>query len=74
MKINKEMLSELTKKSDCELWETVRGIASRYGIRLPEKTPSREEMSNLRSALGGSERINLSRAMEILNSYRRGTK
>lgn len=74
MKINKEMLCEITKQKDDELWRTIRGIASRYGIKLPEGTPSEKDMSRLRSALSGTEKMNLGAAMEILNTYRRGKR
>ena len=74
MKINREKLSEITKQGDEELWATIRGIAGRYGIKLPDKTPSENEMSRLRGALSGTERVSLSDAMEILNTYRRRNK
>lgn len=72
MKFNKEKLNEIAKMDDAELWSTVKGIASRYGIKLPDGVPPRTEMSRLRAAMTGTEKINLAGAMEILNKYRRG--
>ena len=74
MKINKEMLSEITKGSDEELWATIKGIATRYGIKLPDGVPPKAEMSRLRAALSGTDKMSLVSAMEILNTYRRGKK
>ena len=74
MKFNKEALNEIAKQDDAALWSTIKSIATRYGIKLPEGVPPKNEMSRLRSALSGNEKVNLAGAMEILKSYRRGNK
>ena len=74
MKINKEMLSEITKGSDEELWGRIREIATRYGLKLPDGAPPKSEMARLRAALSGADKLSLVSAMEILNTYRRGKK
>ena len=70
MKINKEELAKLTKKSDAELWSEITRIAKSHGYTLPEKTPSHSELERLRSTMLGLEKINLSDATRIINSYK----
>ena len=74
MKINNEKLRELSAMGDHELWATIRGIAAAHGFKLPEKTPSAEEMAKLRHAITGGAKINLSDAMRIINNYKREKK
>ncbi len=74
MKINNEKLRQLSAMGDYELWTTIRGIAGAHGFKLPEKTPSAEEMAKLRDAITGGAKINLADAMRIINNYRRENK
>lgn len=74
MKLNKEQLDKIAALSDEELWGEVRGIASKHGFTLPERTPGKSEMQKLRGAISGGAKLNLAEAVRILNEYKRGTK
>lgn len=71
MKIDREKLAELCALGDDELWKTVRQMAAQHGFRLPEATPSKDEMNKMRDAVSGTK-INLGEAVKIINKYRRG--
>lgn len=71
MKINKEKLDALCALPDEELWREVQKIAATYGLKLPDKTPSKEEMQKMRSTVCGTK-INLSEAIKLINSYKGG--
>lgn len=61
----------LAKMNDRELWEQIRIIAKEYGINLPDKTPSHEELEKVRGLINGGGKINLSDAYKIMNQYRK---
>ena len=71
MRFNKEELARLASLSDEELWRTVVSMAAKYGFKLPEKTPEHSELERLRATIGASK-LNLSEAVKLLNSYRKG--
>ncbi len=73
MKIDREKIAELCALGDDELWARVREIASAHGLKLPESTPSREDMAKMRDAVSGTK-INIGEAVKIVNEYRRGRK
>lgn len=70
MRFNKDQLDRLISLPDAELWNEVRRLASGYGLNLPSDTPRHEEIEKLRSAVRGNK-VKLSDAMRILNTYRK---
>ena len=73
MKINKEQLEAMAALPDEALWAQIVAMAKGYGITMPEATPPHRELEKLRGAVTGS-RLNISDALRVLNSYRRGNK
>lgn len=71
MKIDKEQLKSLAKKSDADLWSEILSIAKKHGYSLPEKAPKHEDLEKIRRALSGAEKISLSDAAKIMNSYKK---
>lgn len=71
MRIDKAQLEAIAALPDDKLWETVVGMAKSYGFSLPEKTPPHEDLQKLRGAVN-AEKINVSEALRLLNSYRKG--
>lgn len=71
MKVNKEQLKKLAEKSDADLWREIHSIAKSHGYTLPEATPSHENIEKIRRTLLGSEKISLSDAAKIMNSYKK---
>lgn len=74
LKINKEMLSELSSMPDDALWQKIREIASSYGIALGEVAPSHSELEQVRSMCRGDAKLNMSQAVKLLNDYKRRRK
>ena len=72
MKIDKSKLDAMSSLSDEELWKKIREIAGEKGIKMPEKAPSGEELSKVRSALSEADKLNLPQAMRIVNNLKRG--
>ena len=70
MKINKEQLKALSQLPDATLWNTIRETAAKHGYNLPEKAPSGSDMEKIRSAMRVGEKINLSDAIKLMNSYK----
>ncbi len=70
MKFNKDALRELSQKSDAELWEQIRTIATEHGIKIPEGQPSKENLDKVRRMLDGTERMSFSNAKKILDDFR----
>lgn len=71
MRINKEELKHLAEKSDTELWKSITEMAERRGYKLPSETPKKTELEKLRRALLGIEKISLTDAAKIINSYKK---
>ncbi len=71
MRINKQQLERLMELPDDALWREIVAIGGAHGFKLPEKTPTHDELMKLRSIANG-KKINLSDAMKLLNEYRRG--
>ncbi len=72
MSFNSDALKELLSKSDRELWVTLRLIASKNGVSLPEAQPNAEEMRKLRAALSGAASHSFEEAASLLRAYRKG--
>ncbi len=72
MEFNANMMRDLLKKSDAELWQTVRGVAEANGITLPGGTPSAGDMARLRAILGTKGAGDVEEAMEVLRRARGG--
>ena len=70
MKVNKEQLESLASKNDAALWKEIQEMAARHGFTLPDKMPSHSSMEKLRSAMLGMEKISLSDATRLINSYK----
>ncbi len=71
MRIDKAQLEAIAAMPDDKLWATVVSMARGYGFSLPEKTPPHEDLEKLRAAVS-ADKINVSDAMRLLNSYRKG--
>jgi hypothetical protein len=73
MKLNKSITDRLISLPDQELWEEIRRMAASYGLSLPERSPTAEELAKVRGALTIGE-INMGDAMRIVNEYKRGKR
>ena len=71
MKISQEKMDMLAKMNDAELWREIRIIAKGYGINLPDRTPSHEELEKVRGLISGGGKISLSDAYKIINQYKK---
>ena len=71
VKINKEMILQISNMEDRELWRTVTGIAAGYGIKLNQEMPPKEEINRLRELLRSSDRLSLSDALRIIAAYKK---
>ncbi len=69
MRIDRNKLEEMAALPDDQLWGQIVKIAAGYGFKLPEKTPTHEEMQKLREMALGSK-INMTDAMKLLNQYK----
>ncbi len=70
MKINKEEMKKLAEKSDAELWSTILEMAQSHGYDLTKRAPKHEDLEKIRRALSGVEKISLSEAVKLMNSYK----
>ncbi len=71
MKFTREELSALAALPDDKLWAEVEKIATGYGINLPNRTPSHEELEKLRQIANGGK-ISMPEAMRLINKYKKG--
>lgn len=71
MKYDKEKIKRLSAMSDEGLWQEIRTMLSSYGIRLPDKMPSHEDMQHLRSAFTLGEGISPMEAARLIGEYKR---
>jgi hypothetical protein len=71
MRVNKEQLEALAALPDDALWAEIVKMAAGYGFTLPKSTPPHTDLERLRDTVRG-DRINVSDALRMLNSYRRG--
>ena len=69
MKIDQNVLTELTKLPDRELWLTLRTMAGEKGIKLPEATPPHETLDRLRATVKGNGGLRLGEAAAIISRY-----
>ena len=69
MRFDRSKLEEMAALPDDKLWMQIVQIAGTYGFKLPEKTPSHEEMQKLREMALGSK-ISMTDAMRLLNQYK----
>ena len=74
MKVNKEQMRRLAEKSDAELWAEIQSMAKSKGYNLNTSIPKHEDIEKIRRALLGIEKINLSDAVKIMQSYKNNTK
>jgi hypothetical protein len=70
MRLNKEELKKISEKPNRELWETIKEMGRGHGLNLPDTMPSPENLEKIRRVLSGTEKINLSEATKIINSYK----
>ena len=71
MKFTREELSALAALPDERLWGEIQKIASGYGINIPQKTPSHEELEKLRQ-IATAGKISMPEAMRLINKYKKG--
>lgn len=69
MRFDRSKLEEMAAQPDDKLWAQIVQIAGSYGFKLPDKTPSHEEMQKLREMALGSK-INMADAMRLVNQYK----
>lgn len=73
MKIDKAALDRLLKQNDDQLWKTIQMIGSAGGVNLSGvKRPS--DLSKLRVALSSMTDVDIKRASEIIESYKKSGK
>ena len=70
MKLNQDMVKRLCGLDDGALWAEIRKIAGGYGLKLPDKTPTKAELRKVREALNLGE-IRTADAMRLVNEYKR---
>lgn len=71
MRLNKEELRALAALGDRDLWAAVKNIAQRYGIKLPDASPSHADLDRLRALLAAPEKIKMSEAIRLVNEYKK---
>ena len=71
MKIDKKTLDMLLSLPDESLWRMICAIAASGGFDISSVNVTKEELSRLRSALGGLDDSDIGRAVEILDSVKR---
>lgn len=71
MKFTNDELLALAALPDDKLWAEIEKIASSYGIKLPDKTPSHEELEKLRQ-IATCGKISMPEAMRLVNKYKKG--
>ena len=69
MRFDRSKLEEMAALPDDKLWAQIVQIAGGYGFKLPDKTPSHQEMQKLREMALGSK-ISMTDAMKLLNQYK----
>ncbi len=74
MKINTERLSKFAELDDASLWSAMLGVAEAHGQKINAPMPSHSDMDRIRRILRGEEKIGMTEAMRILNSYKKGGK
>ncbi len=70
MKLDRNMLDQMLKLPDDELWRQVVSIAKTHGFTLSDKTPQHEELERLRGIARDGMNINPITAMKLLNKYK----
>lgn len=73
MKIDKKTIDSLCRMSDEKLWGAVRLFASSSGVNLSGRQMDRTEMQRLRRTLMSLTDSDISRALEIMKTYK-GTR
>ena len=71
MRLDRNKIKEIASLDDTELWKTIKDMALRQGISLPEKVPQHNELEKLRVIML-SDKINPIVAMKLLNDIKRG--
>ena len=74
MKIDREKIKAMCALPDKELWAQIVTIASEHGFELPKTPPKHEDMEKLRAAVNSGTRLNLTAALKIIDSYRKGQR
>jgi hypothetical protein len=74
MKIEREKIKAMCALPDEELWAQIVTIAAEHGFELPKTPPKHEDMEKLRAAVNSGTRLNLTAALKIIDSYRKGQR
>lgn len=74
MKINTERLSKFAELDDAALWSAMLGMAEAHGQKINAPMPCHSDMERIRRILRGEEKIGMTEAVRILNSYKKGGK
>lgn len=74
MKIDKEKINALAALNDDALWTEIKTIAAQHGFKLPDATPSHDQLQKLRATVCDTDKINLAGAIKIINKYRKEQK
>lgn len=64
------MFRAILSLPDEQLWQTIKAIAQKSGVALPEGTPPKSELAKLREALS-TNTPDVNEAMRIMEKYKR---
>ena len=71
MRLDKEKIQRLAALGDTELWKEIQTMLKKYGIHLPDRVPSAEDMKRLRDAFTLGEGISPMEAAQFIGEYKR---
>ena len=70
MKIDKKTIDLLLSMNDDQLWQTIRAVAVTSGFKGMTSLERPKDLSKLRALLASMNEADLSRAMELINTYK----
>ena len=70
MKINKEMLRELSRLPDKELWQVITEKAAKFGYSLPKEAPSAENMAKIRAVMNDADKVSTSDILKLMSTLK----
>ena len=71
MKLDQEKLKQLSSLSDEELMTEIRKMAEAKGLRLPQASPSHEDLSRLRALLTAEGGFGMLDAMRYYSAFKK---
>ena len=70
MKINKQLIAELSALPDDKLWEKICDMAAGYGYTLPREKPRDKDMAMLRAMMKDAEKIGPADLVRLLATFK----